>query len=363
MPPIRIIPEDPNQALRVRRYLIASGTTLLVVLLFGVCYWADLMSGTVLAAGIGFATFRVVLFYALFRSGINQRFRDPSLTTEQIVLATLNVALVMFFAEQTRAALLPVYVIPFLFGVFRLRTKEFFLLGLVVLLIFGSMQYLSVQLGFAGGNLVQDLVEFAVVAVVVQWFAVFGGYVNSLRSELGTANRKLKAALERIERIAIRDQLTGVFNRHYLVELLRQEKARFDRGGTIFSVCILDVDHFKAVNDAFGHSVGDAVLKHFAATVGKAMRNADVFGRYGGEEFLLVLPQTPLVGAAASAERIRADVENSQCAELPADRRITVTIGVATIAPGEDIARLLARVDEALYHGKAAGRNRVVSVG
>lgn len=361
--PIRFFPEDRDQALRVRRYLIASGTTLLVVLVYCVCYWAGLMAWPVLAAGIAFAAVRAVLFYALFRTGANRRFRDPSLTTEQIVFATLNTALVMFFAEQARPALLPIYVVPFLFGVFRLRTREFLGLGLVVLLIFAAMQYVSAHLGFARVDAARDMVDFVVVAVVVPWFAVFGGYVNGLRTELGGANRKLKAALERIEKIAIRDELTGVYNRHYLAELLQQEKARFDRGGAVFSVCMLDIDHFKAVNDAHGHGAGDAVLRQFAETVQSAMRRADVFGRYGGEEFLLVMPQTALDGAAASAERIRAAVESCACAALPAGRRVTVTIGVATIAAGEDNAALLARADECLYRGKAAGRNRVVAVG
>lgn len=361
--PIRFFPEDRDQALRIRRYLIASATTLLVVLVYCVCFWAGLMSWPVLAAGIAFAAVRAALFYALFRTGANRRFRDPSLTTEQIILATLNTALVMFFAEQARPALLPIYVIPFLFGVFRLRIKDFLGLGMVVLLIFAAMQVVSARLGFARVDYTRDLVEFVVVAVVVPWFAVFGGYVNSLRAELGGANRKLKAALERIEKIAIRDELTGAYNRHFLVELLHQEKARFDRGGAMFSVCMLDIDQFKAVNDAHGHGVGDAVLKHFVDTVQAAMRRADVFGRYGGEEFLLVMPQTATSGAAASAERIRAAVERSRCAALPAGQAITVTIGVAVIAPGEDIPALLARVDEGLYRGKAAGRNRVVAVG
>lgn len=363
MPPIRFFPEDPNQALRVRRYLIASGTTLLVVLLFCVCYWAGLMPRTVLIGGIAFAAFRVVLFYVLFRTGINQRFRDPSLTTEQIVLATLNIAMVMFFAEQARAALLPVYVIPFLFGVFRLRFKDFFMLGLVVLLIFGSMQLLSSQLGFASGNHVGDLVEFAVMAVVVPWFAVFGGYVNSLRAELGTANRKLKGAFERIEQIAVHDELTGLYNRRFLLEVLRREHSRAKRLHTAFAVCLFDIDHFKSINDTLGHAAGDAVLKHFAHISISGLRGVDVLGRYGGEEFLLILPDAGRADACTAAERVRAVVEAAGFPQLPADRQVTVTVGVAANGPGESVEDLLGRADGALYAGKAAGRNRVVAVG
>lgn len=363
MPLIRFFPADPNQALRVRRYLIASATTLLVVLLLCICYLAGLLSAAVLAGGVAFAAFRVVLFYVLFRSGANQRFGDPSLTTEQIILATLNIAAVMFFAEQARATLLPVYVIPFLFGVFRLRIKDFFKLGMIVLLIFGSMQFLSVNLGFASGDLARDLVQFAVVAVVVPWFAVFGGYVNSLRAEVGTANRKLKGALERIEQIAVHDELTGLYNRRFLMEVLARECARAKRQNAGFAVSLFDIDHFKAINDEFGHAGGDSVLKHFAHVSGSGLRGVDVLGRYGGEEFLMVLPDTGRVGACAAAERVRATVEAAGFPRLPPGRRVTVTIGVTASIAGETARDMIGRADAALYQGKAAGRNRVVAVG
>ena len=363
MPRFRFFPEDANQALRVRRYLIASGTTLLVVLLLCVCYWANLLSGAVLAGGIVFASFRAVLFYSLFRTGINQRFRDPSLTTEQIILATLNTGMVMFFAEEARAVLLPVYVIPFLFGVFRLRTKEFFVLGLVILLIFGAMQALSWQLGFARGDFVRDLVEFAVVAIVVPWFAVFGGYVNGLRAELGAANRKLKVAFERIEQIAIHDELTGLYNRRFLLEVLRREHSRAQRVNRGFAICMFDIDHFKSINDTLGHAAGDAVLKHFASISNSGLRGVDVLGRYGGEEFLLILPDASSAEACTAAERVRSVVEASGFPQMPADRQVTVTIGVAACGREESVEALLGRVDAALYEGKSAGRNRVVAVG
>lgn len=363
MASFRFIPGDPNQALRVRRYLIASATTLLVVLLFFICHWAGLMSGAVLAAGVAFAASRVVLFYALFRTGLNQRFRDPSLTTEQILLATLNTALVMLLAEPARTALLPVYVVPFLFGVFRLRTRDFFILGLVVLLIFGSMQYLSRRLGLSAGTLTRELVEFAVVAVVVSWFSVFGGYVNGLRAELAASNRKLRGALEQIEKIAVRDELTGLYNRRFLMEFVEREASRAQRTGGAYAVCLLDIDHFKSINDEFGHGAGDAALKHFGEVAAGGMRNVDVLGRLGGEEFLAVLPDTDIEGATSSAERLRRAVESSAFPGLPAGRRVTVTAGVARSEAKESASALLARADKALYEGKAAGRNRVVAVG
>ena len=122
----------------------------------------------------------------------------------------------------------------------------------------------------------------------------------------------------------------------------------------------MDVDHFKLINDNLGHGAGDEVLKELPACAAAGLRAIDVFGRFGGEEFLLVLPGATLDGARAAAERVRRSIE---AARFPAlgERSVTVTIGVAEHAKGEEVAALLARADRALYSGKSSGRNRVVT--
>ena len=134
------------------------------------------------------------------------------------------------------------------------------------------------------------------------------------------------------------------------------------RVGSPLSLCLVDIDHFKNVNDTYGHAAGDVVLAHFAMLASIGLRANDVFGRYGGEEFLLMLPDTDVKGAAAAAERIRARVEESACPAAAASCRVTVTIGVAGLAAGENVESLIARADKGLYAGKEAGRNRVVPV-
>jgi diguanylate cyclase (GGDEF)-like protein len=195
------------------------------------------------------------------------------------------------------------------------------------------------------------LTEFAVLMVTLPWFAAMGGYVNRLRAGLAGSNRRLEDALERIREIATRDELTGTYNRRFLMESLARELARAGRSGGGLSVCLIDVDHFKAVNDTLGHAAGDGVLKQVAEIAGRGLRAIDVFGRFGGEEFLLLLPDTDRAGARVVAERIRAAVA--------AETRVTVTIGVAQHA-GDGAAAVLARADQALYRGKAAGRNTVL---
>ena len=358
----RLIPEDARQALRIRRYLMAAGTSMLTVAAlfvahrFGMLPWSAALEGTAMILALA------VIFYLLFRFGLNRQFSDPSLTTEMIVCAVIVLAYLMYHAYDARNVLSLFYLVAMLFGVLRLSTLRLMTIAGIALLAHGTMLYLS-GLRHPGANDSESLVQFAVLAVVLPWFAAMGGYVNSLRHRLSDSNRQLKNAFDRIEQIAIRDELTGVFNRRFLMEVLTREGSRAKRLGTAYSVCLFDMDHFKSINDMLGHAAGDAVLKHFALLGGSGLRAVDVFGRYGGEEFLLVLPDTGRQGACAAAERIRAAVEAAGFPQLPADRHVTVTIGVAISKRGEAVQELLGRADGALYEGKAAGRNRVVAVG
>ncbi|HEX8480029.1 MAG TPA: bifunctional diguanylate cyclase/phosphodiesterase [Telluria sp.] len=171
---------------------------------------------------------------------------------------------------------------------------------------------------------------------------------------------KLEQALEIINELAIRDELTGTHNRRHLIKLIDLEKERTARLGHLFCLCLLDIDFFKRINDTWGHSTGDTVLREFAQTVQRQIRDTDSFGRYGGEEFLLMLPETSLEEACRMAERVRASVEKMVIAALPG-LCTTVSIGVAQFRPGETIAQTVARADEALYLAKSGGRNCVVN--
>jgi len=139
------------------------------------------------------------------------------------------------------------------------------------------------------------------------------------------------------------------------MDCLAGERSRAERLGTTFSMCLIDIDHFKAINDTLGHAAGDAVLKELPRSASAGLRSIDVFGRFGGEEFLLILPGTAAGGRAGPvAERVRRAIEAARFAALPSVT-VTATIGVAQLAKGEDIAALLARADRALYAGKGAG--------
>jgi len=160
---------------------------------------------------------------------------------------------------------------------------------------------------------------------------------------------------------ASRDPLTGANNRANLEATLEREVSLAQRHDAPLSVIMLDLDHFKRINDDHGHAAGDCVLRTLAARLGHCIRSSDVLYRYGGEEFVMVLRNTDLRGAALLAERVRHAVESLtiEC-EVPG-LGVTVSAGVAALAPGDNAAGLLQRADKALYRSKAAGRNRVTA--
>ena len=164
---------------------------------------------------------------------------------------------------------------------------------------------------------------------------------------------------ERLNDLASRDPLTGALNRRVLMERAESELERCSRDGAPFSLVIVDLDHFKNVNDTWGHAAGDEVLKALAETCRRALRPADVFGRFGGEEFVALLPAADADDAADIAERLRRLTEESAIATPEGVIRVTLSAGHTTALPGDSPDDLLRRADSALYESKRSGRNRV----
>jgi diguanylate cyclase (GGDEF)-like protein len=186
-----------------------------------------------------------------------------------------------------------------------------------------------------------------------------GLFGNAMRRSLHQRTVELKGAYRRIEELAETDELTGLRNRRSIVKALNDEIAR-SRHGTACAVALIDVDWFKRINDSFGHPVGDEVLRSVAITMFANIREGDKIGRYGGEEFLLVLPDT-IDDAARILDRLRAIVAQLDWNEVAAGMTVTISAGIATFTPDDSSDSILARADRALYAAKAGGRNRIVS--
>ncbi len=190
--------------------------------------------------------------------------------------------------------------------------------------------------------------------------ACFACLVSTLSLQTTVDVRRLAL----LERESITDSLIGIYNRRHLERRLEEEFARAQRYALALSVLLVDIDHFKRINDTYGHQAGDQVLSGLGRLVLGTVRAADVAARYGGEELLIIAPETPLPAAVALAQRLRQGVAAhgfGLAGERREEIRITVSIGVAERGPGIDSAQKLVRnADEALYRAKREGRNRVI---
>lgn len=229
--------------------------------------------------------------------------------------------------------------------------------------------YASVGIAYRGVVLswLQESAPMLVVSLIVLLLVALTSFMvqrrfallqelKALSQRLDAANRKLVDANALIEKQSLQDQLTGAWNRRFADLRLREAIAKSERDGVEFSLLLCDLDHFKGINDQWGHQVGDSVLIEFVKLVQARLRINDILARWGGEEFLLLLEGSDAGEAAVLAEHLRAAVESC---DFPSIGKLTVTIGVAQYRPGESLHELINRVDMALYDGKRAGRNRV----
>jgi diguanylate cyclase (GGDEF)-like protein len=181
-----------------------------------------------------------------------------------------------------------------------------------------------------------------------------------LRGELQAVNAVLQRQQVELQQLATLDPLTGVANRREFERLARLVLARAQRSGLPTSLIVVDLDHFKAINDAWGHPAGDAVLGQTAAHLLGHLRRTDVLARYGGEEFMLLLPDTNLADALGVAEKLRASLQDLAIPWDGQTLRLSASFGVTTTgAQAEDLGSLYSRADLALYKAKHGGRNRV----
>ncbi len=361
-----LVPQnDEKQALRLRRFGMALMSYVLWVSL-GV---AGYLSGTLtldrdlllfLLAGIAASN---LLIFVVLRSGLNKRFSDPSLTLFQCMVAMCWILAFMYLSPPARDIMLMIYVVIMLFGMFQLSRRELLLLAMFSLAGYGALLFFDDVLQASREVLTREALRYSVLTVMILWSAYFGNYVGNLKQKLRRQNQSLKRAIETATHQAERDELTRTYNRRFIMGSLDDEKVRADEENRIFSICIFDLDHFKRVNDEHGHQAGDQVLAEFTMRAGGILRSMDQvrrrghpMGRYGGEEFIVLLPGTGLPGAINCAERIR---ELTEKRTFVNDIKVTVSVGVAQYRAGEEIKETIHRADEALYEAKALGRNQV----
>lgn len=303
------------------------------------------------------------VFYGLIRSGWSKRFRDPGLTLAHAMMGiSLNVEAYML-TGATRGNVLLLMALTLVFMMFRLSPRQ----------IIGVSAFAVTSLGAGMATLSSvdpvayppssELAHFGLALSCLITMALVAKSVSDIRLRLIAKRRELREALERVQALATHDVLTGLANRAHMQDLLDHETRRCQRGGASFCVAIIDLDFFKIVNDVHGHRVGDEVLKRFAAEAQTQLRNIDTLARWGGEEFVLLLPQTRLEEALIGLERLRQHIAGQQLVPSVPDLHVTFSGGVAQWAINETSDRVVERADQALYAAKAKGRNCCTAAG
>ena len=356
---------DGAQKLRFRRMLwgfVNQGCTFVIVL--GLYGFGMLPGERAAHFAVASLVINIGLVGALL-SGFNLRLREPSMTVPQILLPVLPAIYTMYFvtSPQARMAFLLMAAGGSLFGMFALDRRRMLMLGGVIVLLYLAVVAALYQWAPQRVDLRAEAVIVFAYAAMLAIVAYLGSFIAGLRATLRSRNSDLRAAMARLEDLATRDALTRLPNRRSVMEQLAQEEARFWRrrpGNEALAIGVLDLDHFKRINDTWGHQAGDAVLRSVADALRQEIREGDFAGRFGGEEFIFILPETTPAGMRDSAERIRDAVARLRFNVLGDDEAVTASIGVAMHQPGESIEQTVKRADDALYVAKRGGRDRVV---
>jgi diguanylate cyclase len=351
---------DRKQRIRMRRTLVASGVYLLAAIGQG---WSaeigladrDMARWLILCLAPG-----LFGFFLLMRSGMNLRFSDPALTMQQMVFAIVAMAAAYVINPPVRGMLLMIVALVLMFAAFTLSPKASRALGCFAVTVLGLVMLAMATHAPQTFDPTIERIHFAFAAVVLPVISMLSGDLSEMRTRLKLQKTELQAALARIHKLATRDDLTGLVNRRHMEELAEMEQRRAMRSGSLPCLCLLDIDHFKRVNDHHGHAAGDEVLRRFARHAAASMRETDILARWGGEEFLVMLPDTQPAEARMGFERLRRVLSRDEAWGDQAHMRVSFSAGLTAWRNGEPLRDALARADHALYEAKASGRDRLV---
>lgn len=281
-------------------------------------------------------------------------------TARQLAIAlVLELAFLGFFPGMAFLFLTVLFVIG-AFGSLSLNPRESLLLWLVMAI--STTMTLAVArdgLRIPHETLAETMLVSAAFLMALGRCMFVGLYGSSLRRKLHQRNDELRDSMARVRELASRDELTGTFNRRSVLGILERNMELARNGGSPFCIALFDLDHFKAINDRYGHAIGDTVLREYVRCVARSLRVGDHLGRYGGEEFLLVMADITAEQATAVVERVRAACRARDWSDVAPGLQVTCSAGLAEHAPGETMSRLIDRADAALYEAKRT-RDRLV---
>ena len=302
------------------------------------------------------------VFFILSESHFNDRFEDHYLSSFQLAGNIVLQFAFVLIAPEIGYSFLSVLFLIFGFGALRMTSREIIVAWVLTTICLTAFFLLtSVPIGMPAGATTERLAAMLVFVIGIGECTFVGHYGSLLRKKAYQASVELKDAYKRIEELSELDDLTGAFNRRHIMAMLNDEIVRAQRGKTPLTIAMLDLDWFKRINDTYGHPAGDEVLRTFAIAICANTRRLDSFGRYGGEEFLLLLPDTPHEAGVRSLNRLREIIAGLDWSAFPAGMSVTMSAGVTALTPDDTPNSLLARADSFLYAAKQRGRNQIAS--
>lgn len=366
-----------SAAIRMRRLLLGSdprlarmlgywAATCLLYLIGGALMVLQVRAGTadhdhaMLLFGIGVAG--VATFALLVRASIVLRIAPATLAVWQALFAMVCNVGAYVVTGPMRGVYLIFLLVVMVFCAFSLRPRHTMLLCAYALAMLGATMLWLVSADPATYPPYVESMHFASAACALISVTLLTGEMSKLRLRLKQQKEDLLAAMSTIRKLATLDELTSLANRRHMNEVLVEQERRHETAGQPTCIALIDLDFFKSINDRFGHGAGDAVLRAFSNAARSELRAQDVLARWGGEEFLLLLPGTQLEQAILVVERMAERVAAVQVAQAGNDIRITFSAGLARRLHGEPFADTITRADLALYNAKSAGHNRI-SVG
>jgi diguanylate cyclase (GGDEF)-like protein len=357
-----VLTRDPKQR---RCILVQLLTAALMVVCVGALVYAaraglaDL--DHVLMLGL-LCTVSSLTFFTFIRSGVNRRYRDPTLAFPQTMVAQTLIGFGYAVGGPFHAAGLLMFALVMVFGMFSMRGRAIRMACLYTITLLALIMAWRVRTDPVHYPLHVELFYFILLATVLPSISALSSNLMTMRLRLKTKKRALEEALEQIQAMATRDDLTGLPNRRAMMAQLEEHARRRARGGLPFYIGMVDLDHFKSVNDTYGHAVGDDVLRAFGVQARQALRTTDLIGRWGGEEFLLVLPETQVGEAIVGVARLRSNLGHTQVSAATPQLRVGFSSGFTRYVDGEQVSHAIERADRALYQAKSAGRNRSVVI-
>ncbi|TAL14717.1 MAG: GGDEF domain-containing protein [Aquabacterium sp.] len=299
-----------------------------------------------------------VCFYALLRSGYAIAHQDPTLAYPQVLFGVTAVVLTYCLADFARGAALQMLCVLLVFDMQRLDARRIRNVSVcAVVLLAGALAAMH-GLEMDGLDLKQELINIVMAAVMLPMLSLIAREVGGIRLRQVAQKAELSDLVAQLHQLSTHDALTGLYNRRCMTDLLQEELKRYRRSGQPFCVAILDIDWFKSINDQYGHAVGDTVLKVFASTARRSARGSDALARWGGEEFLLLMPGVDIDGGLQAMARMRDRMLMVDWSAHAGGLRVGFSAGVAECEAGETMDSLLERADHALYAAKEGGRDR-----